>query len=148
MDQTIDPRAFAGLFGAVARGALEFVTESFRVGGAMVGDLGDLVANGADKAAGEVNDRVDRRFADGARTTETKRRASSASGGSLTDIVNRTIDGCVDVIESSVNTFERAYDRQRRADKKAAAAATPDAPDVEPAASRRSAATTASPPSS
>ena len=117
-DPTLDPRVFAGLFGAVARGCLEFVTESIRVGGNLVGDLGDLVSEGADRAAGGLNERVDQRFDSIAPTAGATRRSSS--GGSMrlgvADVVNRAVDGCVDVIESTARTFENVYNRQRRFD--------------------------------
>src|SRR5579862_5760861 len=106
-DPTLDPRAFAGLFGALARASLEFVTESIRVGGNVVGDIGDLVANGADRAAGEVSDRVDRRFDSMApRGKASAPRQTSSMRVDVADIVNRAVDGAVDVIESSAKTFE------------------------------------------
>ncbi len=115
-DPTLDPRAFAGLFGALARGGLEFVTESIRVGGNLVGDLGDLVSDRADRAAGGLNEKVDRRFDSIAPTNGTAHRTGGAAGVGVADIVNRVVDGCVDVIESSAKTFENVYNRQRRFD--------------------------------
>jgi len=131
-DPTLDPRAFAGLFGALARGGLEFVTESIRVGGNVIGDLGDLVADRADRAADGVSEQVDRRFDSMAPTTAATRRTSRSMRVGVAEVVNRAVDGCVDVLESSARTFENVYNRQRNFESGSRAASASGASSDEP----------------
>jgi hypothetical protein len=113
-ESDLNPRVLSGLVGALVRGSIDFVSQSIRLGGNVVGDIGGLFADRVDSAGRRLDDRVNRGVGHGGGSSADRR--SRSRPDSVRNVFNRAVDGCVDVLESSVNTFEEAYDRHRRFD--------------------------------
>jgi len=104
-----------GLIEAFAFSSVDFVSQSIRLGGDVIGDIGALLSGQVDRAGGHFDDRLDL-TSDGVSSNVASRRRSRSRGDNARNIFNRAVDGCVDVVENSVNTFIGTYDRYRRFD--------------------------------